>query len=74
MATAADLRTWRRSLCAVAAGMLLVACDLSPLSGADGPGGGTPVETVTALEVEVDDVGTEPAIQARHDATSPSER
>jgi hypothetical protein len=51
--------------------MVLVACDLGPLTGADETGGRTPVETVTALEIEVRDIPTDPAVPARHEASGP---
>jgi hypothetical protein len=70
MATAPNLPTWRHRLCAVIAGLLVAACDLIPLAGGDGTGGRTPVETVTALEVDVEDVRTDPAVHVRHGATS----
>jgi hypothetical protein len=72
MAKAPQLRaSWRRRLCVLVAAMAVVACDLSPLAGAGDTGRRTPVETVTALEIDVDDLPDDATLQARHGAPSP---
>jgi hypothetical protein len=72
MAKAPQLRaSWRGCLCALVAAIAVVACDLSPLAGVGDTGRRTPVETVTALEIDVDDLPADATVQARHDAPSP---
>lgn len=58
MATVSDYRASRRwRLCVLLAGLVLAACDLSPLAGGETTADPrTPVETVTALEIDADDL------------------
>jgi hypothetical protein len=63
------LAAWRLRVWLLAVALALVACDLSPLAGADGHG--APVETVTASEIPMNDLDAGATAQARHGAPTP---
>jgi hypothetical protein len=67
MTAAQDCRAFRgRRLCLLLIGIVLAACDLRPLVGAETTADTRrPVETVTALEIEVEDLLVDEPASAR---------